>query len=38
MRHYSSADEMKNATVDDLTNIPEMSREAAENLYAYFHG
>jgi excinuclease ABC subunit C len=38
MRHYSSADEMKNATVDDLANIPEMSREAAENLYAYFHG
>lgn len=38
MRQYSSAEEMKNATVDDLANIPEMSREAAENLYAYFHG
>lgn len=38
MRQYSSAEEMKNATVDDLANIPEMSREAAENVYAYFHG
>ena len=38
MRAYQSAEDMKNATVDDLANIPEMSREAAENLYAYFHG
>ncbi len=38
MRKYNSADEMKNATLEELCEIPEMSRESAENLYRYFHG
>ena len=38
MRAYQSVEDMKNATVEELAEIPEMSREAAENVYAYFHG
>ena len=38
MRTYQSAEEMKNATVEDLLKIPEMNEEAAQNVYAYFHG
>lgn len=38
MRTYQSAEEMKNATVEELLKIPEMNEEAAQNVYAYFHG
>ena len=37
MREYSSSEEMAKASVDDLAAIPELNREAAENLYKYLH-
>ena len=37
MREFSSADEMAAASVEDLAAIPEMNREAAENVYKYLH-
>lgn len=37
MRRFESAEDMKNATVEDFLEIPEMNREAAENVYNYFH-
>lgn len=37
MREFSSAEEMGRKTVEDFMAIPEMNREAAENLYRYFH-
>ncbi len=38
MRAFSGPDKMKEATVEELMALPEMNREAAENVYAYFHG
>ncbi len=37
MREFASADEMAQKTVEDFMAIPEMNREASENLYRYFH-
>ena len=37
MMKYASVDEMKEATVIELANVPGMSPEAAENLYNYLH-
>ena len=37
MRNFESAEDMKNATVEDLLNIPEMNQQSAENVYNYFH-
>ena len=37
MRNFESSEDMKNASVEDLLNIPEMNRESAENVYNYFH-
>ena len=36
MRHFAGPDEMRQATIEDFLAIPEMNREAAENVYAYF--
>ncbi|MCR4675112.1 MAG: excinuclease ABC subunit UvrC [Lachnospiraceae bacterium] len=36
MRNFESAEDMKNASVEELLEIPEMNREAAENVYNYF--
>nr|MCR5546907.1 excinuclease ABC subunit UvrC [Lachnospiraceae bacterium] len=36
MRKYESAEDMKNASIEELADIPEMNREAAENVYNYF--
>ncbi len=38
MRAFSGPEEMKEATVEELLALPEMNREAAENVYEYFHG
>lgn len=37
MMKYASVDEMKEATVIELANVPGMNPEAAENLYNYLH-
>lgn len=37
MKKYVSADNMAKATIEDLKDTPSMSREAAENVYNYFH-
>lgn len=37
MRHFKSIDEIKNATVDKLCEIPEIPRSAAEEIYVFFH-
>ena len=37
MRHFKSIDEIKNATVERLCEIPEIPQTAAEEIYAFFH-
>lgn len=37
MRHFKSIDEIKNATVEMLCEIPEIPQSAAEEIYAFFH-
>jgi excinuclease ABC subunit C len=37
MRHFKSIDEIKNATVEILCEIPEIPQSAAEEIYAFFH-
>lgn len=37
MRHFKSIDEIKNASVDTLCEIPEIPLKAAEEIYAFFH-
>ncbi len=37
MRHFKSIDEIKNATVEMLCEIPEIPESAAEEIYAFFH-
>jgi ERCC4-type nuclease len=37
MKHYSSIEEIKTATIDELTQIPEITHKAAENIYVFFH-
>ena len=37
MRHFKSIDEIKNATVEQLCEIPEIPTGAAEEIYAFFH-
>lgn len=37
MRHFKSIDEIKNATVEKLCEIPEISQSAAEEIYTFFH-
>lgn len=37
MRHFKSIDEIKNASVDRLSEIPEIPLKAAEEIYALFH-
>lgn len=38
MRHFKSLDEMKNATVEEFLNIPEMNERTAVEVYNFFHG
>lgn len=37
MKHFKSIDDIKNASVDELSNIPEIPVLAAEEIYAFFH-
>lgn len=37
MREFSSLDEIKAATTEQLTKIPEMNEKAAESVYKFFH-
>ena len=37
MRHFKSIEEIKNATVEMLCEIPEIPQSAAEEIYAFFH-
>ncbi len=37
MRHFKSIDEIKNATMEMLCEIPEIPQAAAEEIYAFFH-
>ena len=37
MRHFKSIEEIKNAPVEKLCEIPEIPESAAEEIYAFFH-
>ena len=37
MKKYVSAEKMAEASVEDLMDTESMSKEAAENVYNYFH-
>lgn len=37
MRSFSSLDEIKTATVEELADIPSMNEKAAESVYNFFH-
>lgn len=37
MRTYASLDEMRNATEEELCEIPEMNAKAAKSVYLFFH-
>ena len=37
MKQFKSIEEIKNATVEDIMNIPEMNINVAENVYNFFH-
>lgn len=37
MKHYDSIEDLKSATVDEIANIPSMNRQAAEQIYSFFH-
>lgn len=36
MRHFKSLEDVKNATQEELLEIPEMNRKAAEEIYSFF--
>ena len=37
MRHFKSIDEIKKAGVEELMEVPEISRRLAEEIYSFFH-
>ncbi len=37
MKHFTSIDEVKAATVEELAAIPSMNEQAAKNVYHFFH-
>ena len=37
MQHFGDIEKIKNAEVDELLEIPEMTIKAAESVYAFFH-
>lgn len=37
MRHFQSLEEIRNAEVEQLMEIPEMNRKVAEEIYGFFH-
>lgn len=38
MRAFSSAEEIRNASVEDLAAVDEITEKVAQNIYDYFHG
>lgn len=37
MKHFSSLEEIKNASVEELAQLPKMNQTAAEAVYTFFH-
>ena len=37
MKHFSNIEELKNATVEELKNIPSMNEKSAKEVYSFFH-
>lgn len=37
MKHYSSIEEIKNATIDELKALPSMNEKSAKEVYSFFH-
>ncbi len=37
MRHFQSLDEIRNASIDTLLEIPELNQRVAEQIYDFFH-
>ena len=37
MRHFKSLEEIKNATVEELMELPEMNGKIAQEIYLFFH-
>lgn len=37
MRHFKSIEDIKNATAEQLAEIPELNRRAAEDIWFFFH-
>ena len=37
MKYFASIEEIKNATVDELKNIPSMNEKSAKEVYSFFH-
>lgn len=37
MKHFKSIEDIRNATVEELKEVPAMNEEAAENVYNFFH-
>ena len=37
MRHFKDMESLRNASVEELSELPSMDRRAAESVYAFFH-
>ncbi|MBQ9061229.1 MAG: excinuclease ABC subunit UvrC [Eubacterium sp.] len=37
MKHFQNLDEIRNADIETLKNLPSMNEKAAESVHAYFH-
>lgn len=37
MKHFASVEDIKNATVDELKNLPSMNEKSAKEVYSFFH-
>ena len=37
MRHFNNIDEIREATVEELKNLPSMNEKSAQSVYDFFH-
>ena len=37
MRHFKDMESLRNASVEELSELPSMDRRSAESVYAFFH-
>ncbi len=37
MKHFDNIEKLKNASVEELLEIPELNRLSAEQIHDYFH-